>query len=288
MSQYEKTVNTLGYLGPRGTYSEDMALKLGEQEAVELRSYPTIDAVIRAVAINEIDAGIVPIENSIEGSVSITLDVLAHDVDLYIVGEFVQPIRHYFLANSGNQKIEVVISHPQPLAQCRNYLTKNYPQARLEAVESTAKAVAMVAEGAAGYAAIGSLRAGKLYGLKVIGHDIQDCDNNCTRFILIKRQPEKTADDRVPYKTSIVCRMNGERPGSLCDFLLEFTRRDVNLTKIESRPARTNLGEYIFFFDIEGGMHEEKVKAAVKAIQDKSLWLKNLGSYPSHMVSNLR
>ncbi|CUH96987.1 hypothetical protein P22_3113 [Propionispora sp. 2/2-37] len=286
MSQCKENVNTLGYLGPRGTYSEDMALKVCDQETVELHPYATIDAIIRAVADNEIDAGIVPIENSIEGSVSITLDVLAHDVDLYIVGEFVQPIRHYLLTNSKTDKVEVVISHPQPLAQCRKYLANHHPYARLEAVESTAKAAAMVAKGTAGRAAIGSLRAGKLHGLKVIDHDIQDCDNNCTRFILIKRQPDNGIDRRIPYKTSVVCKMNGERPGSLCDFLLEFAQRDVNLTKIESRPARTNLGEYIFFFDIEGSMDEEKVKAAVEAIQGKSLWLKNLGSYPSHIVCN--
>lgn len=274
----------VGYLGPNGTYSEETALRLCEKTVCELRSYATIDSVIRAVATGEITEGIVPIENSIEGSVNITLDVLAHDVELIIVSEFVLPIRHALLTKGGEKKIDCIISHPQPLAQCRNYIAKHYPQARLEAVESTAKAAQLVAKGGAGQAAIGSLRAGEIHGLTMIDDDIQDCNNNCTRFILLKQKTDQIVEAHRQYKTSIVCKMNGERPGSLCELLLEFSRRNVNLTKIESRPARTSLGEYIFFFDIEGGIHEDHVGQAIQAVKERSLWLKNLGSYPCYVL----
>ncbi len=274
----------VGYLGPSGTYSEETALRLCEKTACELKPYTTIDSVIRAVATGEITEGIVPIENSIEGSVNITLDVLAHDVELVIVSEFVLPIRHALLTKGGEKKIDCIISHPQPLAQCRNYIARHYPQARMEAVESTAKAAQLVAEGAPGLAAIGSLRAAEIHSLTMIDNDIQDCNNNCTRFILLRQKKSQISEEPVQYKTSIVCKMNGERPGSLCELLLEFSRRDVNLSKIESRPARTSLGEYIFFFDIEGGLHEAHVRQAIQAVKERSLWLKNLGSYPCYVL----
>lgn len=276
-----KTPLKIGYLGPIGTYSEVIALYLCEQQGgcCELIPYPTIDAVIRAVADGRLDQGIAPIENSIEGSINVTLDILAHDVDLYIQQEIVLPIGHHLLQKNEPDAITAILSHAQPLAQCRNYLAAHYPQARLEAVESTAKAAALVAAGPPGYAAIGSARASELHKLKIIDSNIQDCDRNSTRFVLITPEITSVIIADKEYKTSIVCQMNGERPGSLCDYLLEFAKRKVNLTKIESRPARTALGEYIFFFDIEGGLHQPAVAEAVAAIREKSLRFKNLGSY---------
>lgn len=272
----------VGYLGPQGTYSEEMALSLYEAGKViaDFMPYASIDAVIRAVETGEVTEGVVPIENSLEGSVNITLDVLAHEVDLFITREMIKPIKHHLLVHENydqSMPIAAIVSHYQALAQCRSYIAAFHPGVDLKVVDSTAAAARLVAEGEPGYAAIGSMRAGQLHGLKVAAADIQDQNNNCTRFIVLKRQPEvKTGECR---KTSVVCKINGERPGSLCDFLLEFAKREVNLTKIESRPARTGLGEYIFFFDIEGSDAEEKVSAAIKAIETKSLWFKNLGSY---------
>lgn len=275
----------VGYLGPRGTFSEEIALSFYRGVEGRFTPYASIDAVIRAVQAGEVTEGIVPVENSLEGSVNITLDTLAHEVELYIVKEMVQPIRHNLLVREGTKHINVVLSHPQSLAQCRYYFNQHYPGADLVPVESTAAAAYQVASGAKNHAAVASLRAADIYGLKVIATDIQDNPNNSTRFVVVGNQP---SDDHVKnVKTSVVCQINGEKPGSLYEILGEFAQRQVNLTKIESRPSRTGLGTYIFFFDIEGNLQNKNVCAAVTAIRQKSLWFKNLGSYPVYTFEDL-
>lgn len=268
----------IAYLGPRGTFSEEIALSFYRGVEGIFTPYNSIDAVIRAVADGEAAEGIVPVENSLDGSVNITLDTLAHEVDLRIVKEMVKPIRHNLLARADTKHINVVLSHPQALAQCRHYLRRHYPGAEHVAVESTAAAAYQVASGAKNHAAIGSLRAAQLYGLKAVDADIQDNPNNSTRFIVLARDEVKAAEP--PGKTSLICQINGEKPGSLCEILGEFASRQVNLVKIESRPARTGLGFYIFFLDAEGSLEDDNVRAAVDAVREKSLWFKNLGSYP--------
>jgi prephenate dehydratase len=267
----------VGFLGPRGTYSEEVAENLFGGK-VALTSYSSIDAVIRAVASGEILEGIVPIENSVEGSVNITLDTLAHEVELYISREIVMPVRHNLLAREASRDVNLILSHPQALAQCRRTLARLYPSAGYRAVESTAEAARKVAEGDPGLAAIGSRGAAELYGLSVIAADIQDTDSNSTRFVTLGMFPAGQTGSG-PWKTSIVCQIDGSKPGSLYRVLAEFAERNVNLTKIESRPARTGLGSYLFFFDLEGGVGEQRIQEALKAIADKSLWFKNLGSY---------
>jgi len=251
---------------------------------VRFIQYVSIDAAIRAVEENEATECIVPIENSLEGSVNITLDTMAHDTSLFITREITRPIRHNLLIKAGTQHINVILSHSQALAQCRRTLTKHYPGAELRPVGSTAEASYIVASGAKNHAAVASMSAAMVYGLETAMADVQDYTNNCTRFIVLERQP---ADCRHgSQKTSIVCQINGERPGSLCEILLEFAQRNVNLTRIESRPARTGLGMYIFFLDIEGGMDNNNVYAAVRAVELRSKWFKNFGSYPVyHMQS---
>lgn len=274
---------TIGYLGPKGTYSEEVTWELykASEEKYIFRPYTNIDLVIRAVEKGEISSGVVPVENSVEGSVNVTLDSLAHDANLVITREIIQPIRNNLLVRSETNEIEVILSHPQPLAQCRQYLMLHFPNAKLKAVESTAMAAALVADGAKNTAAIAGTLAGKIYGLTNYATDIQDFDGNCTRFIVVKKIPDDFKKN-VRYKTSVICRINGESPGSLCDILVEFAQRNVNLTKIESRPARTNLGEYIFFLDIEGSYRDNTVRDALIAVKQKSLWFKNLGSYPMY------
>lgn len=267
----------VGFLGPRGTYSEEVAGNLFGGK-VELTPYSSIDAVIRAVASGEISEGIVPIENSVEGSVNITLDTLAHEVELYISREIVMPVRHNLLAREALRDVSLILSHPQALAQCRRTLARLYPSAGYRAVESTAEAARKVAEGDSGLAAIGSRGAADLYGLSVIAADIQDKDSNSTRFVTLGMFPVGQTGSG-PWKTSIVCQIDGSKPGSLYRVLAEFAERNVNLTKIESRPARTGLGAYLFFFDLEGGVGEQCIQEALQAIADKSLWFKNLGSY---------
>lgn len=268
----------MGFLGPQGTYSEEAAQNLFGDSA-DFQPYSSIDAAIRAVASGEIPECVVPIENSLEGSVNVTLDTLAHEVELLIACEIVMPIRHNLLARESGRGVKLVLSHPQALAQCRQTLSRLYPTAACCAVESTAEAARRVAEGEPGLAAIGSRNAATLYELEVIAADIQDTASNCTRFVTLKVQPADRTDSG-RWKTSIACQIDGSKPGSLYRILAEFAERGVNLTKIESRPARTGLGAYLFFLDMEGGCEEARIRDALAAVERQCHWFKELGSYP--------
>jgi prephenate dehydratase len=269
----------VGYLGPHGTYSEEVAMCLYNGDKVDFRTYSSIDMAIKAVESGEVTQCIVPIENSLEGSVNVTLDILAHEANLFIIKEVIWPVRHNLLVKNKDEEIKVIVSHPQALAQCRRKLRKLYPDAELRTMNSTADAATLVARGVENYAAVGSQGAAALYDLQIMATDIQDSSTNCTRFIVLGDLPADSSLQN-KYKTSVVCKMNGERPGSLCEILQEFAERDVNLTRIESRPARTGLGNYIFFFDLDGSLEEHNVRSAVEAVKEKSLWFKSFGSYP--------
>lgn len=279
MKQDRQQGKTIGYLGPRGTYSEEAALLVSAGGKNKLQEYRTIDQAIRAVMDGSIDECVVPMENSLEGAVTVTLDTLAHDVRLYIRQEMVLPVGHHLLVKEETEQIDVIISHPQALAQCRRYLSETYPQAEVRSVNSTAEAASLVAAGAPRHGAVGSRRSAELYGLTVKAEHIQDYSTNCTRFVVLGRE-EAEAEAGQVYKTSVACQINGRKPGSLCEILQEFSERSVNLSRIESRPARSGLGAYIFFLDIEGGCHETPVREAVEAVTAKSQWFKSFGSYP--------
>lgn len=270
--------NIVGYLGPQGTHSEDVCSNFYPKEQWQFKSYSTIDACIRATANGEITECIVPIENSLEGSINITLDTLVDEVNLCIRKEIVWSIHNHLLTKSIGSDINTIVSHAQPLAQCRNYLAKHYPHAQLKAVESTVEAVRIVANGAKNHAAIANINASKIYDMNVLAYDIQDHPHNCTRFVTLGQQPAayRTGD----WKTSIVCRIKGDKPGSLYHLLQELALNHINLVRIESRPARTELGEYIFFMDMDGSTEDVNVATALTALKNKSLWFKNLGSYP--------
>ncbi|WP_378954870.1 prephenate dehydratase [Pelosinus sp. sgz500959] len=268
----------VGYLGPQGTHSEDVCSHYYPKDQWDFQSYATIDSCIRATANGAITESIVPIENSLEGSINITLDTLAHEVNLFITKEIVWPIHNHLLTKSfDDQEIHTIVSHAQPLAQCRHYLAKHYPHAKLEAVVSTVEAVRIVASGAKNYAAIANMNASKLYNMNVVAADIQDHPHNCTRFVVLSNEPEAYKEGN--WKTSIVCKIKGDKPGSLYHLLQELASFHVNLVRIESRPARTELGEYIFFMDMEGSIAQTNVQNAINALENKSLWFKNLGSY---------
>lgn len=274
---------SIGFLGPAGTYSEEAAWIFSQHRPGCLVPFTGIESVIRAVADGQIDYGVTPIENSLEGSVNITLDTLAHDVNLSIIREIVLPISHSLYVADQTIQIKSIASHPQALAQCRRFIAAYYPNVQLQAVESTAAAASLVAKGSAD-AAIASWRAGQLFKLIPVRQDIQDHYCNQTRFVVLSRQPE--LDSAV--KTSLVCRIRGDKPGSLCQMLSEFSNRNVNLTRIESRPARTGLGEYIFFIDLDGALHQACVAEAIQAVAANSLWLKNLGMYAVDHPQNKR
>lgn len=279
------SLQTLGFLGPRGTHSEAAALFLRERIGgdAELRPYPDIFSVMQAVAEGETDSCVVPVENSLEGAVNVTMDTLAQMDDLAIERELIWDIHNQLMAKGADaSSIRVIYSHPQPLAQCRQYLKEHFPNAKLISTESTAKAAELVANGERGAAAICTSRAGELYGLSAIATEIQDSMTNSTRFYQLRRRPVPVLNETESGRALIICQIDGAQAGSLCAVLEEFASRGVNMTRIVSRPARTGLGVYIFFFDleIEAGSSREPLEASIAAVRKKSFWLKDLGRFP--------
>lgn len=277
-------MQTLGFLGPSGTHSEAAAMFLAEkmEGGAELRPYPDIFSVMQAAADGEVDVCVVPVENSLEGAVNVTMDTLAQMDDLAIEKELIWDIHNQLMAKKADAEIRTIYSHPQPLAQCRQYLKSHFPKAKLVATESTAKAAELVAGGEADAAAICTERAGELYGLFAVATEIQDSMTNSTRFYQLRRRPVPALAESESGRAVIVCQIDGARAGSLCGVLEEFATRSVNMTRIVSRPARTGLGVYIFFFDleIETGKSREPLEASIEAVREKSIWLKDLGRFP--------
>ena len=277
-------MQTLGFLGPSGTHSEAAAMFLAERMEgdAKLCPYPDIFSVMQAAADGEVDVCVVPVENSLEGAVNVTMDTLAQMDDLAIERELIWDIHNQLMAKDANAEVRTIYSHPQPLAQCRQYLKSHFPQAKLVATESTAKAAELVACGKAGAAAICTERAGELYGLFAVATEIQDSMTNSTRFYQLRRRPVPALAESESGRAVIVCQIDGARAGSLCGVLEEFATRSVNMTRIVSRPARTGLGVYIFFFDleIEAGKSREPLEESIEAVREKSIWLKDLGRFP--------
>lgn len=275
----------MGVLGPLGTHSEAAAQYLSRllPERPELLVYPDIFAVIQAVEDGEVDSCLVPVENSLEGAINITLDTLARSDDLFVASELIWPVHNQLMARPGTQKICRIYSHPQPISQCRGYLQQHYPEAELIKVASTARAAEIVAKEPRGMgaAAICTKRGGELNGLVTVATEIQDNMSNATRFFELRRV---TAAPQAPIgpaeKMLVICEIDGQKAGALYDVLKEFADRGVNMTRIESRPARTELGAYIFFFDLDVADNEEALRTSVAAVARKSKWLKDLGSFP--------
>ena len=267
----------IAYLGPRGTFTEEAAILYDSQG--ELESFPTVAAVALAVSSGMAQEGIVPIENNLEGSVTATLDLLIHEEKLFINRELVLPIEHCLLVRPGTRTadIDVVYSHPQSLGQCRGFLERCFPRARLESSLSNATAADSVVEGPAGAAAIAPWRNAQLRGLEVLAKGIQDSEHNVTRFVVLNKQDSPpTGDD----KTSLCFSFADDKAGLLYEALREFAERNVNLAKIESRPAKNALGEYIFLVDCEGHRENQVVREAIEAVRTHTLMLRIFGSYP--------
>ncbi len=285
----------VAYLGPAGTFSED-ALEVSRfaADSFEPLITETIPAAIEAVASGEADRALVPVENSIEGSVRPTLDSLIEQADrVRIVGEFDHEIRSALIVRPGTglKQIEVVISHPQPLAQCARFLRTDLGQASMRVASRTSAAVREVAASDEPWAALGPARAAKLYDCEVLREGIEDEPGNVTRFLWLA--PRSGEDDSVPtdlvagdqsgkWKTSLAfAELGADHPGALVEALHEFSNREVNLVRIESRPMRRELGRYRFFIDIEGREDTDEVAAAIAGLRSKAEWVRVLGSYPS-------
>ena len=270
----------IGFLGPKGTFSHEAMREYVKKSDCEYNAcdFTSISDILIAVQNEEIDEAIVPIENSLEGAVNVTLDMLAFDVDLKIKAEEVIAVKQNLLVKKGTklENIKYILSHPQPIGQCIKYINGNFPGAKTKFVYSTAGAAQEVAEGNGDMAAIGTIAAAEVYGLDVMAKGIQDGNENFTRFVIIgKKDSPKTGED----KTSIVFSTENQ-PGSLYRVLDIFSLWDINMARIESRPAKNKLGKYIFFVDIIGHKDDADVADALTMVKRKTSFFKFLGSYP--------
>lgn len=282
---------TAGYLGPEGTFSEEALLGSVEQGAVVPVAIATIRDAVMAVQEGTVRWALVPIENSVEGSVPVTLDTLAGAAaDVSIVGEVVLPIRHHLIAREPLEleRIETIVSHPHVPGQCTRFLGKELPHVTITAASSTAEAVRLVSGDAAGHtAAIGTELAAQIYDCTVLVSGIQDREDNETRFVWLAhgdasaQGPPLCRPASRDGKTSIVFWGAGAgRAGWLVRCLDEFAEREINLTRIESRPMRERLGQYMFFVDLEGSLADAHVADAVVQLRALCEHVRVLGSHP--------
>ena len=275
---------TLAFLGPAGTYTEEAALQY--DPGAELRPCPSITAVGLAVAVGDAGQGVVPIENSIEGSVNFTLDLLVSEGSISIRYEIVLPIEHYLMGKPGTRlsDVEVIYSHPQALAQCREYLERNFASAARSASLSTALAVGDAMNSAVPAAAIAPLRSAELYNAELLASGIQDVAANATRFVVLaKGDHPPTGND----KTSLFFSFDQDLPGQLYAVMGEFAKREINLAKIESRPTKRSLGQYVFFIDCDGHREDHLLGEAIEAVRDRVSSLRVMGSYPKWVQEEL-
>jgi prephenate dehydratase len=285
----------VAYLGPEGTFSEEALLAGVGEGAVEPWPLPTIYDAVTTLRKGEVDWAIVPIENSLDGSITVTLDLLAGEAsDVAIVAEALLRVRHSLIAAEmlALEAIQAVISHPQVPGQCAVFLRKELPHARIVAASSTAEAVRAVAQAdRRDQAALGTVLAARIYGGTVVREGVQDRDDNETRFVWLARthQNPDRAEVRLPplrspgrgeWKTSLVFWGPGaDRAGWLVRCLDEFARREINLTKIESRPRKDRLGNYMFFVDLSGRLDDAPVAGAIAGVRGLCEEVRVLGCY---------
>lgn len=268
-----------GFLGPPGTFTQEALLQVVDPDAAELVYYASVGEVIEAVVDGKVERGMVPIENSVEGTVNATQDTLGFEhPKLFIQQEVIHLVRLHLLGRRGcdPKKVTDVFSMPHATAQCRKWLRENLPDAKIHATNSTAEAAGRVAYEHETATAIGPMLAAQLYNLEVIYRDVSDHTEAETRFVVIGRElAAATGRD----KTSIVAFISEDKPGALLEILQVFNQANINLTKLESRPTKRVLGEYCFFIDLEGHIDEPHVSKALDELKTHSAEVRNLGSY---------
>lgn len=276
----------VAYLGPAGTFSEEALGLAAAGAAYEPLPVATIPAAVEAVENGASERALVPFENSIEGTVRPTLDALAFDAArVRIVGEFDHRVHQMLIAARAIEPAEVtrVLSHPQPLAQCARFLRAALPGAAVEAVSSTSEAVRRVVEGTdEPWAALGSAAAAGAYGGVVLREDVEDVPDNVTRFVWLAAGEDErpAAEPDRPWRTTLVFdELGADHPGALVDALSVLADRDINMTRIESRPRRSGLGSYMFFIDLDGSAGDETVAAGIAALRERAGNVRVLGSY---------
>jgi prephenate dehydratase len=282
---------SVAFLGPLGTFTEEALLTQEDYASAVLEPCATIADVLDAVGSNRADVGFVPIENAIDGVVRDTLDALIFDVDLLIQREVVLDVRLHLMAPPGTELADVrrVVSYPVALAQCRGFVSQHLAGAEAVAANSTADAARLLGEQPEpGTAAIAPRLAAELYGLRILAEDVEDFGDNQTRFVAVARTgvPAPTGHDR----TSIVCFQGADRPGSLHGILGQFAARNINLTRLESRPTKQGLGDYCFAIDLAGHLADEVVADCLRDLRAELADVKFLGSYPAagHLATQRR
>jgi prephenate dehydratase len=275
----------VAYLGPAGTFSDEALRIAAGDRAFDGVPCPTIHAAIESLEAGEAERAFVPIENSIEGTVRPTLDALAFGAEgIAIVGEFDHAVREALIARRPLElgEIEVVLSHPQPLAQCARFLRESLPGAEVRSVSSTSEGVRAVAESEEAWAALGSAAAAAAYGCVVVREDVADEEENVTRFAWLAPTgaPPPAEDPACAWRTTLVFwELGDDRPGALTEALAELSDRGINMTRIESRPRRAGLGRYLFFIDVDGRADGGIVAEGIEALRGQAETVRVLGSY---------
>jgi prephenate dehydratase len=278
-----KGSDKVAFLGPEGTFTEEALLANMPEGGLHPFPYPSIRDVLRAVQNGEVPLGLVAIENALEGSVPVTLDSLAWGFeDLQIVREVTHPVHQMLVTKTEMplDQITKVISIPHAYNQCRDFIREHLGNVEHEATDSTAEAVRRVSRVDRPWAAVGTRLAAEMYECHIVAEDIEDFEDNRTRFVFVARE-RAPQDLGGRYKTSIVCGMDQDEPGTLLLILSEFAYRHVNLNKVESRPSKQALGHYVFFIDLDGSIEDAQVAQALQCLACKLPWLKVLGSYPA-------
>tara|TARA_B100000579_G_scaffold131370_1_gene106075 strand:- start:410 stop:1243 length:834 start_codon:yes stop_codon:yes gene_type:complete len=271
-------MKSISYLGPPGSYCEQAAISKYTNE--KLFPMPTIPSVIESVQDGITDLGVVPIENSIEGSVTFTLDALIHNYTVNINSEIMLNISHSLISNKkyNLREITKIYSHPQAISQCRIYISKNLPQAELINTSSTSAAIENIIGQENTYGAIAHSRNAKSYDLNVLAEKIQDEKINITRFaVLGTKIPSPTKKDKTSFCFDF---SDIDKPGQLINVMKLFSDAKINITKIESRPSKKELGKYIFWMDINGHIKDQKLKNIFDQVKQMTSMLKIIGSYP--------
>ena len=272
----------VGYLGPKGSFSHQVAQKAFPK--ADLIPYQTITEVIKAYENRLVDFSIVPVENSIEGSVHETLDYLFHHAQLQTIVELIQPIKQQLMVSNLGNPIEKIFSHPQALAQSKVYIQKHYPDALIEMTASTASAARLVAEYPdKPYAAIAPESAAFEYDLQIVARDVQEMSENFTRFWVLGIEIPILSLASLGFKQTLTLTLPDNLPGALYKALSVFAWRGIDLTKIESRPLKTTLGEYFFILDVDG-RQEKLLQFALEELATIGITFKILGHYQVYHI----
>ena len=275
----------IAYLGPKGSFSHHVVQTAFPNE--ELQAFANITDVIKAYEQGVVDYSVVPVENSIEGSVHESLDYLFHQADIQAVAEIVQPIHQQLMAVPGHTKIDKIFSHPQALAQGKKFIDEHYPEAQLEVTASTAYAARFIAEHPdQPIAAIAPRNSAAEYGLELIAEDIQEMEANFTRFWVLGSEIPTLPLQSQAEKMSLALTLPDNLPGALYKALSTFAWRGIDLTKIESRPLKTALGEYFFIIDVDYSA-KELVHFAKQELETIGIQYKILGTYPIFTIRDL-